>query len=585
MRKDLFFIMPLGIISLLSLFSVYEQVDHSNTSHGEVEISKEADLIAGDSVLRFGNRSDWHFVNGEWEDGEDAQLNVPKHLRRRDGDKIQGHHYAFNKDLSYKDVRVRFEFRLNSHSDAGIILRARDESNFYLLHFPNCGQASRAQHFWAAFSKMDESGYLKRIKMEMIRRVPSNNGLWLSADLTLKGSKIAVNIGEHGYFEAEDHTYYKAGQIGVYSFGNADIRNVTIEGKRTVSAPWNDTIQQPTNWFYPCPDTVYGLWQRPQDLMRLPDGTLLLSYAVQEKPYEGKITPLLTRSSDNGHTWSKPEPLQFISGDDEWLPPRLHVTPGGRLINLVKTDMGYLTAESKDGGHTWSEAVPAGIGPPPKYIKSLHLGPQVFLNLADDSMVLFCYAGHDLKFKDLTIYTWGSVHCQAFACRSTDDGRTWSAPVNVDNPGIDKEGKLYDGNLDLTEVCGAQMSDGRIMALIRPIYSPWMWETWSTDGGATWGPIVRGPFPGYGSSNMLRTASGALLVAHRLPSMTINCSFDDGHTWDEGTLVDSAIWIMGSMIEVEPDVVLYVYWDSFESLMRAQYFRVTSTGLEPIRAQ
>jgi hypothetical protein len=41
---------------------------------------------------------------------------------------------------------------------------------------------------------------------------------------------------------------------------------------------------------------------------------------------------------------------------------------------------------------------------------------------------------------------------------------------------------------------------------------------------------------------------------------------------------------MGSMIEVEPDVVLYVYWDSFESLMRAQFIRVTPDGLEPVRA-
>ncbi len=62
-------------------------------------------------------------------------------------------------------------------------------------------------------------------------------------------------------------------------------------------------------------------------------------------------------------------------------------------------------------------------------------------------------------------------------CRSTDDGRTWSPPVNVDDPGCDAAGKPYEGSLDLTEVCGAQMGDGRIMALIRPIYSPWMRET------------------------------------------------------------------------------------------------------------
>ena len=81
---------------------------------------------------------------------------------------------------------------------------------------------------------------------------------------------------------------------------------------------------------------------------------------------------------------------------------------------------------------------------------------------------------------------------------------------------------------------------------------------------------------------MLRTASGAVLVAHRLPSLSINTSWDEGHTWDQGVLIDSGLWCMGAMLEIEPDVVLFVYWDSFESLMRAQRLRVTPERLEPV---
>jgi hypothetical protein len=80
---------------------------------------------------------------------------------------------------------------------------------------------------------------------------------------------------------------------------------------------------------------------------------------------------------------------------------------------------------------------------------------------------------------------------------------------------------------------------------------------------------------------MLRTGSGRILVAHRLPGCTINASMDDGLTWDQGTMIDSAIWVMGSMLEVDEDLVLYVYYDSFESLMRAQFIRVTEEGLLP----
>ncbi len=125
------------------------------------------------------------------------------------------------------------------------------------------------------------------------------------------------------------------------------------------------------------------------------------------------------------------------------------------------------------------------------------------------------------------------------------------------------------------------MSDGSILAIIRPECSPCMWETWSRDGGATLGPCVRGPFPGYATPNMVRTSSGAVLVAHRLPTMSIHCSLDEGHTWDQGTMIDNAIWCMGAMCEVEPDLVLYCYMDTFERLMRAQFLRVTPAGLEP----
>jgi hypothetical protein len=82
---------------------------------------------------------------------------------------------------------------------------------------------------------------------------------------------------------------------------------------------------------------------------------------------------------------------------------------------------------------------------------------------------------------------------------------------------------------------------------------------------------------------MLRTKSGALLLAHRLPALTVHCSHDEGRTWDEGTIIDSGLWAMGSMTEVEPGVVLYVYWDTRMSLMRGQFMRVTETAIEPVR--
>ena len=33
------------------------------------------------------------------------------------------------------------------------------------------------------------------------------------------------------------------------------------------------------------------------------------------------------------------------------------------------------------------------------------------------------------------------------------------------------------------------------MVLDRPGSSPWMWESWSTNKGSSFGPKTRGPFP------------------------------------------------------------------------------------------
>ncbi len=532
--------------------------------------------------LKIGDGSSWMFVNGAWHDGPENSFIVPDSILRQDGAGIQGHHYAFLRDRVYDELHISFQFRLSFHSDVGIILRAADPGHFYVLHFPDCAQASRAQQFWAAFSRMDDSGYFRILKMEMVRRISSTNQLWHDAEVHITGNKLIVRIGRSGVFEASDAAFRGPGRIGFYLFGGGEISNVSVEGAELPATTWNEEELPPTNWFHPCPDTEYGKWQRPGQVVQTSSGDLLLNYTVQERAYQGKVTPLMARSSDNGKTWSKPQPVAGLKAGDWEGWGTIHIFPDGRLRMMTYDENSYRLAESNDDGHTWSPPEPVVVASPPPGVKRLHLGPQAFLNLTDGSVVMFGYGRHDSGGLDLLVYNWGSNHCQAFACRSTDSGKTWTPWVNVDGT-LDNQGHPVNGSLDLTEVCSVQTSDGRILALIRPIYSPWMWETWSSDGGATWTPCMRGPFPGYATPNMLKTSSGAILVAHRLPGCTIHTSLDDGRTWDNGTLIDSAIWVMGSMIEVEPDVVLYIYWDSFESLMRAQFIRVTADGLLPIR--
>ena len=195
-------------------------------------------------------------------------------------------------------------------------------------------------------------------------------------------------------------------------------------------------------------------------------------------------------------------------------------------------------------------------------------------------MLLLAHGTNKTTVKGANIWQWGSFHCQGYTARSTDNGRTWSDWVNIDGA-ESAPGSKVGGSFDVTEMCAAQRADGRLISLIRPVYSPWMWEATSDDGGRSWNPMVRGPFPGYASSNLLRTQAGAMLCAHRLPQMTIHTSLDDSRSFDEGTMIDSGLWAMGSMLEVEPNVVLFFYFDTYQKKMRGQFFRVTSQGIEP----
>src|SRR4029078_7668666 len=132
--------------------------------------------------------------------------------------------------------------------------------------------------------------------------------------------------------------------------------------------------------------------------------------------------------------------------------------PDGKPRMFRQDADGYSLAETPDDGRTWPDPKVVRVGPNPAGIKKISLGPQVFLNLADGTVLMFGYGKHDSTLAGANIWQWGSVHCQAFACRSTDNGRNSPDWVNIDNPGLAQvtKGDQIGENLDLTEICGAE---------------------------------------------------------------------------------------------------------------------------------
>ena len=524
----------------------------------------------------------WSFAGGEWQAGADGGMAPIDAFNANTECGMQACRFAIATDTSYRDFRASFQARHDTaHSDVGLIFRARNRCDFTVLHFPCCGQGYRAQHFWTALSRMDASGYLRIDQLAMVNRVASSAGIWHDVEVKVHEGELRALIDGRGVFEHRGLPD-GAGCIGLFIFGRASVRAVRIDGERAAAARWDGAVEQPSNWFYPVDHATHGVWQKPHTLLRAGSGELVLTYNASRPGPAGTTSHLMTRSADDGRTWSEPEVTGTVDGDPWTVRGTLHRFPDGRVRRLsMDGDGTFALHEVSDDIRTIGPPRSLDLGPMPDGMTGLHMGPQVFANLDDGSVVMFLYGGHASGPGHELIHTWGAVHCRAFTCRSTDNGVTWSPLVNIDHA-VNGRGEPVDGSLDLTEVCGAEASAGTMVALIRPIYSPWMWEVWSRDGGLTWSPCMRGPFPGYATPNMLKTSSGALLVAHRLPMMTVHASFDAGMSW-QGSIIDSSIWVMGSMLEVRPDLVLYVYYDSFESRMRAQYLSVAGGTLTPVR--
>ena len=535
--------------------------------------------------LSIGDTSGWHFIGGEWEDVSDGGMKPVPGPKERTEEGMQSYRFAFAKDSSYRNVKLDFHFRQTAHSDVGVIIGARDPSHFAVLHFPCCGQACRSQHFWAALSVMDESGYLRVQKMRMLNRVDSMANTCHRAEIEVGEGAVSAILDGKAVFRASSPAL-NDGFLGLMMFNPSEIGGIEILSGTSGEVPWNGAVIQPVNWSYPCAPVPAGKWQKPLSLVRTSDNGLLLYFAATEG-FDSSTSYYLSRSSDNGYNWSQAD--SWYSKKNIWHDGQyrvLHVVPDGTLKCFLFDDVTAGTVsvcETTDSGRSWSEPRSVRMGKCPATVDKLNVGPQAFVNLADGAMLFFAYGRVNDDVPISNIYTWSYLHCQAFSFRSTDGGETWSDPVNVDGIVDPKNGAPVTGNMDFTEVCGVEIADGSVVGLIRPMYSPWMWEIRSPDGGRRWQTAVRGPFPGYAAPNMIRTVSGRLVVAHRLTGLTIHTSPDEGMSWDEGAVIDSGIWAMGCMLEVEPDVVLYIYWDSFESQMRMQRFRVSDDGIHPVR--
>ena len=493
---------------------------------------------------------------------------------------------AFYQGGDYGDFEAEFDFRWDAgQSGSGFIFRAQDTHHYYLAHIPVNGEVIRAEHFWACIYVVDGTGWAKVLRMEMLHGVPTEFPLWHTARLQVAGNEIRLWVDGRPLTPVHDDTYAGPGRVGLEAYGSREemstFRNVRLRGDRTEGTAWDPSVQPMQQWFLPLPvfetpwdpENSRSQQQRESGIVRTSQGHLLMNVGWMDDNRK----QMLAYSKDDGRSWA---PMDATGWPESYSGGSIHVRPDGRLLSVFVQGSDLMSIESLDGGETWSTALKARTSQfeSPQAVPDMTLaGPGNFVQLKDGTLLGFQIggvpgrdheSGHDL-------WEWGTHAYAGYSIRSTDGGKIWSAPVPLNGPPA--VGQKY----DLVECKSTtQTRNGKVLCLVRPVYSPWMWEVWSDNNGESWGPATSGPFPCYGAT-AFTTSLGVILVSGRMPGLGLYASHDDGMTWQAYQIDSGGLWAMGHMCEVAPGLVLYLYMDSYESLMRAQYLRVTESGVEP----
>jgi len=224
-----------------------------------------------------------------------------------------------------------------------------------------------------------------------------------------------------------------------------------------------------------------------QALRILPDGTWVVVFmtgGVREPELENHV--VLCRSIDQGVTWGEPKVV-------------LEYADRGATLSevMVLGQWRVWTLESYDGGRTWSEPAPFAACPRRAFVRNLYVASwgTWYLPMQEYPVV---------QDADSSPLRDGSHKlCENWVLRSEDAGVSWEASQRVGPLAGWAENNLV------------ELTDGRLVMLVRGDGTGCLWRSDSADRGATWSPLARTEIPNPGSKFRLFCLSdGRIALLH-----------------------------------------------------------------------